>query len=93
MACLLAPASRRLQNESEHVRRGLVRVAGSPELAQLLQQGCRGEGAAVPGGGERQAARSHSGGLSWGAIPGRGGLGGEEDCLYRALAQLDKQWV
>lgn len=34
-AFLLAPASGSLRNESEHVQRGLVRVAGSPELAQL----------------------------------------------------------
>lgn len=73
------------------MQRGLVRVAGSPELAQLLQQGCSGEGAAMPGGGERQAAWSHSRGLSWGAILGLGKLGGRR--LYLALAQLDEQEV
>lgn len=38
-AFLLAPASGSLRNESEHVQRGLVRVAGSPELAQLCFSG------------------------------------------------------
>lgn len=49
-AFLLAPASGSLRNESEHVQRGLVRVAGSPELAQLC---CSREEVAVPGGGPR----------------------------------------
>lgn len=45
----------------------------------------------MPGGGERQAAWSHSRGLSWGAILGLGKLGGRR--LYLALAQLDEQEV
>ena len=74
------------------MQRGLVRVAGSPELAQLLQQGCSGEGAAMPGGvkGRRPGATAgvSLGGPSW-AWEGWG----EEDCLYLALAQLDEQEV
>lgn len=51
-AFLPIAASGRLSRESEHVQRGLVRVAGSPELAQLrFSKGCSGEGEAVPGGG------------------------------------------
>lgn len=59
-AFLLGPASGCLRNESEHVQRGLVRVAGSPELAQLCfsraaagrgqlcQAGDRGAGSPEP---------------------------------------------